>query len=50
MNQFSSGSFGHRVAGFYKIPGGFSFALANRPNWFNRLMVRLLLGWRWEDA
>lgn len=43
---------GPAPVGFYSLGRGpgTRFMLTQRPNWFHRLMVRLVLGWRWEDA
>ena len=30
-------------------PDGIVFSLVERPSWFHRLGVRLVLGWKWED-
>lgn len=41
-------------AGSYRMggngPGCFCIGLRSKPCWFHRLMVRVLLGWVWEDA
>lgn len=39
-------------AGMYRMGGplGVGFGLPRKPSIFHRLMVRLLLGWTWEDA
>ena len=29
--------------------GGLSFSLTKKPNKFNRLMVKIFLGWTWKD-
>lgn len=39
-----------RYAGYIGITDNFSIAAKRKPCWFHRLMVRLLLGWTWEDA
>lgn len=41
-----------QLIGVYLIDGdvdGTKFAISSKPNWFRRMMVRLLLGWRWMD-
>jgi hypothetical protein len=35
--------------GEYQILGHLSFHFPKKPNWFHRMMTRLLLGWVWID-
>tara|TARA_R110000772_G_scaffold57747_5_gene130654 strand:- start:3 stop:191 length:189 start_codon:yes stop_codon:yes gene_type:complete len=36
------------VVGSYDL-GGVRFGLTKKPNKFNRLMVKIFLGWTWKD-
>ena len=40
-----------KVAGYYKIGGSpfCKFAISPKPCWFHRTMMRICLGWVWED-
>ena len=38
-----------KYVGMYKVDRFFSFSLAKKPNWFHRKMVKLILGWEWQD-
>ena len=43
------------IVGYWILPGSntfqkFTFAMPAKPNWFHRLTMRLLLGWKWEDV
>lgn len=37
-----------KVVGSYDL-GGARFGLTKKPNKFNRLMVKIFLGWSWKD-
>ena len=37
-----------KVVGSYDL-GGARFGLTKKPNKFNRLMVKIFLGWTWKD-
>jgi|TARA_B110000444_G_C18655355_1_gene508120 hypothetical protein len=37
-----------KVVGSYDL-GGVRFGLTKKPNKFNRLMVKIFLGWTWKD-
>jgi hypothetical protein len=37
------------IVGRYVISEGLHFTFTRKPNWFHRIMVRLLLGWEWQD-
>lgn len=30
--------------------GNVIFSVPRKPNWFNRMMVKLILGWEWVDS
>ena len=36
--------------GRYEIGTATYYALPTKPNWWRRLAVRVIFGWRWEDA
>lgn len=39
----------YKTVGCYRLePYGCGFEMMKKPNWFHRLMVYLILGWRWE--
>lgn len=38
-----------KSVGWYKIGDGIYYGLYTKPNWFHRKMVRIILGWIWED-
>ena len=37
--------------GYYCLGGkmGFCVAFEKKPNWFHRTMMKVCLGWKWED-
>lgn len=35
--------------GYWIITSSFHVGVKTKPNWLNRQMTRLLLGWKWED-
>jgi len=37
-------------AGYWSIEPGVNVARRERPNWFRRLAVRWVFGWRWVDG
>lgn len=37
-----------KTQGFY-VMGNMHFGLTTKPSRFHRLMVRLILGWKWRD-
>lgn len=37
-------------AGKYRVNVNLTFGFEKKPNLFNRLMTRILLGWVWEDS
>lgn len=39
-----------KPVGAMEIVPGVKVTSPRKPNWFHRLMVRWLLGWKWEDA
>ena len=39
----------HDHVGLWVITSSFRIRVRTKPNWFHRLMARLLLGWKWED-
>ena len=39
----------HDYVGLWVITSSFRIRVRTKPNWFHRLMARLLLGWKWED-
>jgi hypothetical protein len=41
-----------KYVGYYEIGGkyGLRIALANKPSWFNRTMIKLCFGWEWFDS
>lgn len=38
-----------KYAGYYVIGDSVKLAVLIRPAWFNRKMIKLILGWTWED-
>lgn len=38
------------AVGSYKIGEFLAFNFPVKPNWFHRMMTRILLGWKWVDA
>ena len=38
-----------RNAGTMEVLPKLSFCVHRKPAWFHRVMMRLLLGWRWTD-
>ncbi len=36
-------------SGYWIITSSFHVWVITKPNWLNRQMTRLLLGWKWED-
>ena len=52
-NSFSCTSYLASIpkkAGCWKISGDFYVYVLKRPNWLNRKITKLLLGWEWEDS
>ncbi|WP_372356941.1 hypothetical protein ACCP99_08075 [Xanthomonas sp. NCPPB 3443] len=39
-----------RHAGYYVIGINFKIALLKKPSWLHRIAVRVVLGWKWEEA
>ena len=39
----------HDYVGCWVITSSFRVRVHTKPNWLNRLMARILLGWKWED-
>jgi hypothetical protein len=38
-----------KIAGYYVINDGLRVQFKQKPNWFHRIMTKLLLGWKWVD-
>lgn len=36
-----------RDAGYWKVSGNLHFCVEEKPSWFHRKMMKLLLGWEW---
>lgn len=39
----------HYPVGHWVINSSYFVGVKTKPNWLNRQMTRLLLGWKWED-
>ncbi len=39
----------HDHVGKWIISSSFHVRVQTKPNWFHRLMARILLGWKWEN-
>lgn len=37
-----------RIVGYWKIVD-LQVSASRKPNWFHRMMTRVLLGWEWRD-
>ena len=38
-----------KYKGYYSINNNLRISFEKKPNWFHRIMTRLLLGWRWKN-
>lgn len=38
-----------KYKGYWKLSEAVHFHMTKRPNWFNRIMTKLLIGWDWVD-
>jgi len=38
-----------RSVGYFEVLPKYHWHVTTKPNWFHRLMMRWLLGWKWSD-